>query len=43
MVTRGTYQAKNTDDETQLLGYEPKFLLAYKKQGKEIGVTFFDV
>ena len=23
-------------------GYEPRFLLAYKKQGMEIGVTFFD-
>lgn len=24
-------------------GYEPRYILAYKKQGLEIGVTFFDI
>lgn len=40
MVTRGTFQSRNNDE---IAGYEPKFLLAYKKQGLEIGVAFFDV
>ena len=26
-----------------MTGYEPKYLLAYKKQGFDIGVVFFDV
>ena len=43
MVTRGTYQARQLDEASELLGYEPKFILAYKKSGPEIGVTFFDV
>ena len=39
MVTRGTFQANHGE---ALAGYEPRFLLAYKKLGMEIGVTFFD-
>lgn len=37
MVTRGTYQR---DSEGS---YQPKFILAYKKQGNDLGVVFFDV
>ena len=37
MVTRGTYQQK------EAIGYEPKYIMAYKKFGKDIGVTFFDI
>jgi hypothetical protein len=36
MVTRGTFQNNDT-------GYEPKYILSYKKQGNTIGVTFFDI
>ena len=36
MVTKGTFKAK---DQT----YEAKYVLAIKKHGNEIGVTFFDV
>lgn len=36
MVTRGTFQPSEQ-------GYEPRYILAYKKQGNLIGVTFFDV
>lgn len=42
MATRGTFQSKLDADE-QGVGYEPRFLLAYKKVGQEIGVVFFDV
>lgn len=31
IATRGTYQAKHTDEASELTGYEPKFILAYKK------------
>ena len=37
MATRGTYVGKC---ET---GYEPRHILAYKNDGLNIGVTFFDV
>ena len=37
MVTRGTYQSKEN------IGYEPKYILSYKRFGQEIGVTFLDV
>lgn len=36
MVTKGTYKGV---DQT----YEAKFVMAIKKMGNEIGVTFFDV
>jgi DNA mismatch repair protein MSH6 len=36
MVTRGTFQPKDQ-------GYEPRYILAYKKHKNLIGVTFFDV
>lgn len=39
MVTRGTFQRDNAD---QPGAYEPKFVLAYRKRGRQIGVTFFD-
>lgn len=38
MVTKGTFK-----DSGGAYGYEPKYVLSYKKQGKEVGVTFFDV
>ena len=37
MATRGTYVGKAE------MGYEPKYILACKKDGLNIGVTFFDV
>lgn len=37
MVTKGTFKDPNN------LGYEPRFVLAYKKEGDNIGVTFFDL
>ena len=37
MITRGTYQNKEN------LGFESRYILAYKKLGKEIGVSFFDI
>ena len=37
MVTRGTFIDKEN------LNYEPKFILAYRKEHDRIGVTFFDV
>jgi len=37
MVTKGTYKDK------QVCGYEPKYILSYRKYGMDIGVTFFDV
>ena len=37
MATRGTYQCKED------IGYEPKFILAYKKLHNEIGVSFLDL
>ena len=36
MVTKGTFKPR---DQT----YEAKYVLAIKKHGGEIGVTFFDV
>ena len=36
MVTKGTFKGK---DQT----YEQKYVMALKKHGNEIGVTFFDV
>jgi DNA mismatch repair protein MSH6 len=36
MVTKGTYKSANQ-------GYEPKFVLSFKKHANEIGVCFFDV
>ena len=36
MVTRGTYKAPEQ-------GYEPKWVLSFKKFDNEVGVTFFDV
>ena len=37
MVTKGTFKDPNN------LGYEPRYVLAYKKEGERIGVTFFDL
>jgi DNA mismatch repair ATPase MutS len=37
VVTKGTYKDPNSNS------YEPKFVIAIKKHGNEIGVTFFDV
>jgi len=37
MVTRGTFQNKHQQ------GYEPRYILTYKKFGNDIGVTFFDI
>jgi len=47
MVTRGTFQDDQNFESTQpnnkISGYEPKYILAYKKNIDKIGVTFFDV
>lgn len=37
VVTKGIYKDPNSQS------YEPKFVLAIKRHGQEIGVTFFDV
>lgn len=37
VVTKGTFKDPNN------LSYEPKFVLAVKKYGNEIGVTFFEL
>jgi DNA mismatch repair protein MSH6 len=38
VYTKGTFKDSNT-----YTGYEPKFVLALKRHGNEIGVTFFDI
>jgi DNA mismatch repair protein MSH6 len=38
MVTRGTFQ-----DKKESSGYEPKYILTYRKFQNTIGITFFDV
>mmetsp|Transcript_21387 Transcript_21387/g.33078 ORF Transcript_21387/g.33078 Transcript_21387/m.33078 type:complete len:141 (+) Transcript_21387:987-1409(+) len=38
MVTRGTFLPKGGP-----VGYEPRYILAYKKQDLMFGVTFFDI
>ena len=38
MVTKGTFK-----DAGGANGFEPKFVLAFRKHGKDFGVTFFDV
>ena len=47
MVTRGTFQASAQgaikEDPSMIKGYEPKYILSYKKMGQDIGVAFFDV
>lgn len=43
MVTRGTFQSGSAFDSlSSAAGYEPKYILAYKKQAGNFGVTFFD-
>ena len=37
VVTKGTYKDPNNH------GYEPRFVLAIKRHGQEIGICFFDV
>ena len=36
MVTKGTYKSK---EQT----YETRYILAFKRFGNELGITFFDV
>ena len=44
MVTRGTFQGSGNIEDAAFnaAGYEPKYILAYKKQANFFGVTFFD-
>lgn len=37
IVTKGTFKDKNEQ------GFEPKYVLAFKRQSNTIGVTFFDL
>ena len=40
IVTKGTFTDKRDEEST---GYEPKYILTYRKYQNTIGVTFFDV
>jgi DNA mismatch repair ATPase MutS len=37
MVTKGTFKDPNN------MSYEPRFVLAFKRVGNDIGITFFDL
>ena len=38
VVSKGTFKHQD-----EVLNYEPRFVLSFKKHDNEIGVTFFDV